>query len=140
MLHHFKKLNKEAIFEIALGMILAIMLLRMLSVLFGRQTLKGIFDAESAEDLENLHGRGRARRAAKRETRRSNKKQREEDNIRIGQEEGAAGKQGSVFDDDDDDEQEQLEMAEYFDSLSQDDIANMDSAEYSEYLDYLENQ
>ncbi len=138
MIGTLKKLNKEAILEVAFGLMVAVLLLNLLGNIFQRGTIS-LFHADgNAEDLENLHGRGRARRAARRSTRRKNRYIRRRDAIRQGTQEGRAGEQQSVFNDEEEQEQEEPEMAEYYNNLSAEDIDNMDDAEYAEYLDYLE--
>lgn len=144
---HIKKAQGVAVVEIAMGVFFAIMAVRLLGVLFGRQSMGSIFGAEDAENLENLGGRGRARRQAKRSSRRDTRAHNRDVKYRRAVKEGTrAGSSGRLQEDPEEPEQmpsdeeyeEMMEQSEYFESLSQNDIDNLDDAEYAEYLDYLE--
>lgn len=150
MIAHFKKTNATTVIEIGLGVFAAIMVLRLLSVMFGRSS--SVFGAEDpAEDLENFGGRGRARRAgrqAKRETRKEtrahNEDVRTKKAIARGKAKGSSNKLPDYEEEQPEEEEEMqeememLEMAEYFDSLDAEDIENMDAEEQAEYEQYLE--
>jgi len=142
------KLNKTNIAEIAIGVGLALLIINLFSLAFSRPA--GFHLDENAEDMENLRGRGRARRAARKETRGKKRRALSRRAQAQGEYEGSAGSSqwdesnDPVYDDQpgggEGEEQEEysLEEMEYFDNLSQEDVDNMDSAEYDEYLDYLD--
>ena len=143
MFSHIKEVNKTAVLEVAFGIAIGIIIIKLLTSIFARGgNWFGAEDAEDADDLENLFGRGRARRAAKRQTRRANRAVRARDNAKLGYEEGSAGAQRSVYEDEPmGEEAEQLEMAEmadFYQSLSKEDIDNMSDAEYAEYADFMD--
>jgi hypothetical protein len=155
----FKKVQAVAVFEVAIGMIAGILFLRLLSVIFGRQSLGTVWGAEdsNAEDLENLGGRGKARRAGRQAARGERKTTRQHNRqvmtktaIAEGKKRGRAGRMDDYQPEpeqepeepealpSDEDYAEALEMAEYFESLTQEDLDNMDDAEYEEYAEYME--
>ena len=152
MFAKLKKLDGEGIAEIAIGVFIAVMALRLLSVLFGKSG--SIFSAEDAEDLENFGGRARARQAGRQEnrstrkdTRAGNEDVRMKRKIAEGKKKGSAKKlpdyeepEGPQEEEVPDQEEynDMLEMAEYFDSLDAEDIENMDAEEAAEYAEYLE--
>ncbi len=159
-----KQVNKVAVLEIAFGFAVGVILISLLSSIFGRMSffhadaenadaenadLDNMSDAEYAEHMENLRGKGRARRASKQTTRAKKKMAKTSRAQQLGKKQGSAG--ASAWEEEipdggdegggeyeEEEYAEYLETAEYLDSLDAEDIDNMSDAEYAEYLEAAE--
>ena len=117
----WKELNREAIAEVALGIIIAFFLITFLSTIFSRSPK---FNAEDAEDLENLRGKFRAKMAARRKVKHKKKMAA----IRRAKAEGKA--KGEAGEEDyEDDEAEPVEEEEAEDLEQAEDAEDAEDAE-----------